>query len=83
MFVVTAAWCCRPVNTLVLMRSGHAKHVGDRLQRECWLSATPKSGFATIAVLDTRRMRFEHEAAPVRVHERMPRLRPLIFFPAS
>src|SRR3984957_15119065 len=26
---------------------------------------------ATIAVLDTRRMRFEHEAAPVRVHERM------------
>jgi hypothetical protein len=27
--------------------------------------------FTTIAVLDTRRMRFEHEAAPVRVHERM------------
>src|SRR6478735_6969619 len=26
---------------------------------------------ATIAVLDTRRMRFEHEAAPVRAHERM------------
>ena len=26
---------------------------------------------ATIPVLDTRRMRFEHEAAPVRVHERM------------
>jgi hypothetical protein len=26
---------------------------------------------ATMAVLDTRWMRFEHEAAPVRVHERM------------
>ena len=26
---------------------------------------------ATIAVLNTRRMRFKHEAAPVRVHERM------------
>jgi hypothetical protein len=26
---------------------------------------------ATIAVLDTRRMRFEDEAAPVRVDERM------------
>jgi hypothetical protein len=37
---------------------------------------------ATIAVLDTRRMRFEHEAAPFRVHERS-RLRPLIFFPVA
>ena len=33
----------------------------ETLQKRC----------ATIAVLDTRRMRFEHEAAPVRVHERM------------
>src|SRR3984893_18784383 len=37
---------------------------------------------ATIAILDARRMRFEHEATPVRVDERR-RLRPLIFLPAS
>ena len=36
---------------------------------------------ATIAVLDTRRMRFEHKAAPVPTSAW--RLRPLIFFPAS
>ena len=32
---------------------------------------TSQKRSATIAVLNTRRMRFEHEAAPVRVHERM------------
>jgi hypothetical protein len=31
----------------------------------------PQKRSATIAILDARRMRFEHESTPVRVHERM------------
>jgi hypothetical protein len=38
---------------------------------------------AAVAVLDARRMWFEHEATPVGVDERAWRLRPLTFLPAS
>jgi len=38
-FAVVAAWCCRPMNTLVQMRAGHAKHVGDRLHWEASFSS--------------------------------------------
>jgi hypothetical protein len=33
-FAIMPARCCRPVNTFIQMRSGHAKRVGDRLHRE-------------------------------------------------
>ena len=42
----------------------------------------PQKQSATVAILDARRMRFEHEAAAVGVDHAW-RLRPLIFFPAS